>query len=147
MWVWGRAAPTGRSSGMGRTSGERRAFHQMNLGWGVVNLGLASYGLWTATQAILRTGWWASYEACNGRADFSSMPAWMQVSNGRIGPGTSKNVARRERWRGLAEVWSYKGHFCLFLTWAPIFIISRLARSSESKCPWKTGRLVCSPME
>jgi hypothetical protein len=36
--------------GMSRTTGETKAFHQMNLGWGAVNLGLAASGWWTATH-------------------------------------------------------------------------------------------------
>lgn len=35
---------------MGRGNAEQRAFHQMNLGWGLVNLGLAGAGWWTATH-------------------------------------------------------------------------------------------------
>ena len=35
---------------MGRGNAEQRAFQQMNLGWGIVNLGLAGAGWWTATH-------------------------------------------------------------------------------------------------
>ncbi len=53
MWVlgaWGAANIAVGAIGMGRSNGADKAFHQMNLGWGVVNLGLATAGLWTAAH-------------------------------------------------------------------------------------------------
>jgi len=35
---------------MAKSQGTDKAFHQMNLGWGLVNAGLAASGLWTATH-------------------------------------------------------------------------------------------------
>ncbi len=54
MWVlggWGAANLAVGAIGLRRAQGEHRAFHQMNLAWGAVNLGLAATGWWTATQA------------------------------------------------------------------------------------------------
>ena len=54
MWVlggWGAANLAVGAIGLRRTQGEHRAFHQMNLAWGAVNLGLAATGWWTATHA------------------------------------------------------------------------------------------------
>ncbi len=48
---WGAANLAVGAIGMRRTSGEQRAFHQMNLAWGAVNLGLAATGWWTAVHA------------------------------------------------------------------------------------------------
>lgn len=40
---------------------EIKAFHQMNLGWGVINLGLATSGYWTATHTNPSgLDWWGS---------------------------------------------------------------------------------------
>lgn len=50
LGAWGIANIAGGALGMGQASGSQRAFHQMNLGWGVINLGLAASGLWTATH-------------------------------------------------------------------------------------------------
>lgn len=50
LGVWASANIAVGAIGMGRAQGEQRAFHQMNLGWGVINLGLAASGFWTATQ-------------------------------------------------------------------------------------------------
>jgi len=50
MWVlgaWGAANIAVGAVGMRQSSGADKAFHQMNLGWGAVNLGLAASGLWT----------------------------------------------------------------------------------------------------
>lgn len=55
MWVlgaWGAANVAVGGIGIGLSKrGENRAFHQMNLGWGLVNLGLAASGIWTASHA------------------------------------------------------------------------------------------------
>jgi len=54
MWIlggWAVANIAVGAIGMGQTSSSQKAFHQMNLGWGAVNLGLAASGLWTATHA------------------------------------------------------------------------------------------------
>ena len=40
-----------------RTSGQIQAFHQMNAYWNVVNLGIAAYGFWQATQVAALNFW------------------------------------------------------------------------------------------
>jgi len=53
MWVlgsWGVANLAVGCIGLRRAQGEDRAFRQMNLAWGAVNLGLATAGWWTATH-------------------------------------------------------------------------------------------------
>lgn len=50
LGTWGIANMATGAIGMTQTTGSQRSFHQMNLGWGVVNLGLAASGLWTATH-------------------------------------------------------------------------------------------------
>jgi hypothetical protein len=40
-----------------RTSGQTQAFHQMNAFWNVVNLGIAAYGFWQATQVAALNFW------------------------------------------------------------------------------------------
>ncbi len=51
LGTWATANIAVGAIGMSRSQGEQRAFHQMNLGWGVVNLGLAASGWWTATHS------------------------------------------------------------------------------------------------
>ena len=48
MWVlggWGAANIVGSGIGAFTTTGETQAFHQMNVGWGIVNTGLAALSL------------------------------------------------------------------------------------------------------
>ena len=66
MWVlggWAAANIAIGAIGMGRAKGEARAFHQMNLGWGVINLGLAASGVWTASHTDPASlDWWSSQQ-------------------------------------------------------------------------------------
>ncbi|MDA0314683.1 MAG: hypothetical protein O2829_08465 [Bacteroidetes bacterium] len=48
--VWG-------ALGSFRTKGQRQAFHQMNAYWNVVNLGIAGFGFWQATQLSVLNFW------------------------------------------------------------------------------------------
>ena len=40
-----------------RTRGQIQAFHQMNAYWNVVNLGIAAYGFWQASQVAVLNFW------------------------------------------------------------------------------------------
>ena len=40
-----------------RTSGQTQAFHQMNAFWNVVNLGIAGFGFWQASQGAFLNFW------------------------------------------------------------------------------------------
>jgi hypothetical protein len=40
-----------------RTRGQTQAFHQMNAYWNVVNLGIAAYGFWQASQVAVLNFW------------------------------------------------------------------------------------------
>jgi hypothetical protein len=40
-----------------RTHGQTQAFHQMNAYWNVVNLGIAAYGFWQASQVAVLNFW------------------------------------------------------------------------------------------
>lgn len=54
MWVlgtWGAANMAVGAIGLRRSQGENRAFRQMNLAWGAVNLGLAAAGWWSAAHS------------------------------------------------------------------------------------------------
>lgn len=50
LGAWGIGNIAGGAFGMTQTTGSQRSFHQMNLGWGVINLGLAASGLMSATR-------------------------------------------------------------------------------------------------
>ncbi len=55
LGAWGIANIAGGAIGITQTKGAQKSFHQMNLGWGVINLGLAASGLWTATHTAPAT--------------------------------------------------------------------------------------------
>ncbi|GAB3221437.1 hypothetical protein J0A67_07110 [Algoriphagus aestuariicola] len=57
--VWG-------GIGASHTTGETKAFHQMNLYWNSVNLLIAGFGYWQATKGNPGTDFWATIEAQQG---------------------------------------------------------------------------------
>lgn len=57
--VWG-------GIGASQSTGETRAFHQMNLYWNSVNLLIAGFGYWQATKETPGTDFWATMEAQHG---------------------------------------------------------------------------------
>ncbi|WP_026952494.1 DUF6992 family protein [Algoriphagus mannitolivorans] len=52
--------------GASQTSGEVKAFHQMNMYWNSVNLVIAGLGYWQATKEVPGTDFWATMEAQHG---------------------------------------------------------------------------------
>lgn len=68
MWVLGTWASANVLVGAiglaGAKTPQNRAFHQMNVGWGLINLGLAASGIWTATHTDpAQLDWLQSMEA------------------------------------------------------------------------------------
>jgi hypothetical protein len=57
--VWG-------GIGASQSTGETKAFHQMNLYWNSVNLLIAGFGYWQATKEVPGTDFWATIEAQQG---------------------------------------------------------------------------------
>lgn len=47
----------------GRTSGETRAFHQMNMYWNTVNLAIAGFGYYSATREVPSGEFWETMRA------------------------------------------------------------------------------------
>jgi hypothetical protein len=54
--IWGGIAA-------GQTSGQTKAFHQMNMYWNSVNLLIAGFGYWQATKENPGTDFWATMDA------------------------------------------------------------------------------------
>ena len=48
---------------IGRTSGETRAFHQMNIYWNTVNLAIAGFGYYSAMKEVPSTEFWETMRA------------------------------------------------------------------------------------
>jgi hypothetical protein len=119
MWIlggWAAGNIAVGAIGMSRTDGESRAFHQMNAGWGVINLALAGSGIWTATHTDPASlDWLQSLEAqqkiqriflFNAGLDVGYMMAgtWMMERGLRI-------TDRPERWRGWGRSILIQGAF------------------------------------
>lgn len=64
---------------IGRSDGSTKAFHQMNAGWNVINLGLAGFGYYSALRADpVALDLYASVKDQYGmEKPFCSMRAWM----------------------------------------------------------------------
>ncbi len=52
--------------GASQTSGQDKAFHQMNIYWNSVNLAIAGFGYWQATKESPGTDFWESIRAQQG---------------------------------------------------------------------------------
>jgi hypothetical protein len=120
MWVlttWATANVAIGAIGMRRSNTpEQRAFQQMNLGWGLINLGLAGSGLWNATHSDPSgLDWWSSQQELlktqqiflfNTGLDVGYVAAgfWMQER--------AKTATRHaDRWRGFGRSIVLQGAF------------------------------------
>ena len=119
MWVlggWAAANMVAGAVGMSRTQGEQRAFHQMNLGWNVVNAGLAASGLWRvmhSNPAVL-DAWHSRLEwektqrlfLFNAGLDIGYVMAgmWMRVKGQHA-------TTHAERWKGFGKSLILQGAF------------------------------------
>jgi len=64
LWAAGNMALGGVMAG--KTSGETKGFHQMNIYWNSVNLAIAGFGYYQATKEIPNSEFWATMEAQQG---------------------------------------------------------------------------------
>lgn len=143
MWVlggWAAANIAVGAIGMSRAKGEMRAFHQMNLGWGAINLGLAASGLWTAMHSDpAALDGWAGYEALQSTqriflfnagldAGYIMTGFWMQER--------SKNVAKHaERLRGFGRSIVLQGAFLCIFDLGAYFYLQPLATQFRKMVP------------
>jgi len=64
LWAAGNMALGGVMAG--KTSGETKGFHQMNIYWNSVNLAIAGFGYYQATKENPNSEFWATMEAQQG---------------------------------------------------------------------------------
>lgn len=64
LWAAGNMAVGGVMAG--RTSGEIKGFHQMNMYWNSVNLAIAGFGYYQATKETPGSEFWATMDAQQG---------------------------------------------------------------------------------
>lgn len=128
--------------GMAQSTGENRAFHQMNLGWNLVNLGLAASGIWTATHTDPSTldAWesWKAYDhtqrlfLLNAGLDVGYIMAgfWMQERG--------KNALKhQDRWTGFGKSLVLQGAFLMAFDIGAYWVHQPLERRFPA---WKEAR-------
>jgi hypothetical protein len=119
MWVlgtWAAGNIAAGAIGMSRTTGETKAFHQMNLGWGLINAALAGSGIWTATHTDpAGLDWFQSLEAQQRLQRIFLFNAGLDVGYMMTGMWMmerSKNTENRpERLRGFGKSILMQGAF------------------------------------
>ena len=104
--------------GMARTSGESRAFHQMNLGWNLVNLGLAASGIWNASHTDISTldAWhsWKAYESTQRLFLFNAGLDAGYIMTGFWMQERGKNTTQHnDRWTGFGKSLVLQGAFLM----------------------------------
>jgi len=135
MWVlggWASANVLVGAIGLARAkTPQNRAFHQMNLGWGVINLSLAASGIWTATHTDpTQLDWLQSMNAqqklqriflLNAGLDvgYIMAGAWMQERAGNV----TKNS---DRLRGFGRSIALQGAFLFVFDLGAYFYHTRL---------------------
>jgi hypothetical protein len=113
---WAAANVAVGAVGMSRSTGSTRAFHQMNLGWGAINMGLAVSGYWTATQTDPATlSGWESQQALIRLRQIFLFNAGLDVGYMAAGAWMlerAKNASTQaDRWRGFGRSIILQGAF------------------------------------
>ena len=133
MWVlgaWGAANLAAGAIGAAGNSGEARAFHQMNMAWGAVNLGIALPGLLRRSPA---TGFdlYRSSKALHQTQQVFLFNAGLDV--GYIASGfwareRAKTRSNPGRWRGFGNSIALQGAFLLVFDLSSWYAHQRLER-------------------
>jgi hypothetical protein len=119
MWVlggWAVANMAIGGIGIGRSSGVTRSFHTMNVGWNVVNLGLAGSGLWTAYHTDPGAfDLWQTIEAQQRLQRILLFNAGLDI--GYVATGAwmleraKTDAGRADRWKGFGRSLLLQGAF------------------------------------
>ena len=128
--------------GMAQSTGENRAFHQMNLGWNLVNLGLAASGIWTASHTDPSTlNAWESWKAHDHTQRLFLLNAGLDV--GYIMAGfwmkeRGKNALKHpDRWTGFGKSLVLQGAFLMAFDIGAFWVHQPLERRFPG---WKEAR-------
>lgn len=106
--VWG-------GIGASRQTGSSKAFHQMNLYWNTVNLAIAGFGYWQATQEVPDSNFWASLEAQQGIEKILLVNAGLDLAYMAGGMYLKERGLRKEKdqWVGFGNSIVLQGAFLL----------------------------------
>lgn len=97
-----------------QTKGQVQAFHQMNAFWNVVNLGIAAYGFWQATQ-VAALNFWEVFVAQQQIEKVLLFNAALDLGYMAIGLLLIERGRRleKERWMGFGKSILLQGAFLL----------------------------------
>jgi hypothetical protein len=118
MWILGSWALLNLLIGTVRgfqTRGQVQAFHQMNAYWNLVNLGIAGYGFWQASQVSLVVNFWEVLTAQQQIEKVLLFNAALDVAYMAIGFFLLERGLRLEkkRWIGFGKSILLQGAFLL----------------------------------
>lgn len=106
--IWG-------SLGVRKSTGETKAFHQMNAYWNVVNLAIAGFGYWQASQEVPGLDFWASIEAQHGIEKILLLNCGLDLGYIAMGGYLMERGRRKEKgqWVGFGKSIVLQGAFLL----------------------------------
>ena len=98
-----------------RTRGQVQAFHQMNAYWNLVNLGIAGYGFWQASQISLPILFWEVISAQQQIEKVLLFNAALDLAYMAVGFFLVERGLRleKERWIGFGKSMLLQGAFLL----------------------------------
>ena len=147
---WAAANIATGAIGMARTKGADRAFHQMNLGWGLINAGLATSGIWTAMHTdYAALNWWDSQQELQRIRQIFLFNAGLDV--GYIAAGAwmterAKNAEKNaDRWRGFGRSIILQGAFLFVFDLGAFAYHGPLSAPLKNLMPDKMGSLISAP--
>ncbi len=147
---WAAANIASGAIGMARTKGADRAFYQMNLGWGLINAGLATSGIWTAAHTdYAALNWWDSQQELQRIRQIFLFNAGLDV--GYIAAGAwmterAKNTQKNaDRWRGFGRSIILQGAFLFVFDLGAFAYHGPLSAPLKNIMPDKMGSLFIAP--
>jgi hypothetical protein len=101
--------------GARHTAGETKAFHQMNAFWNVVNLAIAGFGYWQASQEALGLDFWATVSAQHSIEKILLLNAGLDLGYIAMGGYLMERGRRKEKgsWVGFGKSIVLQGAFLL----------------------------------
>jgi hypothetical protein len=106
--IWG-------SLGVKKSTGEEKAFHQMNAYWNVVNLAIAGFGYWQASQEVPGLDFWVSIEAQHSNEKILLLNCGLDLGYIAMGGYLLERGRRKEKgqWVGFGNSIVLQGAFLL----------------------------------
>ena len=98
-----------------QSTGQIKAFHQMNAYWNLVNLAIAGFGYWQASQEVPGLDFWASIEAQHGIEKILLLNSGLDLGYIAMGAYLVERGRRKEKlqWIGFGKSIMLQGAFLL----------------------------------